>query len=120
MLFRSPALRYQAERAPSAAARSGELLTVSIRYKAPNGTKSSLYSLPVRDDAKSFASASNDTRFSASVAAFGMLLRHSEQAGTLDWGWVDRTAREALGPDPGGYRHAFVAMIEQARRVATR
>lgn len=115
-----PALRYQGVRAPSEAARSGELFTVSIRYKAPDGDVSTLTKVPVRDDGRGFAQAGEDTRFAAAVAAFGMLLRQSEHAGSLDWDWVALTARGAVGADPGGYRHAFVSMVEQARRVAVR
>src|SRR5204862_4444421 len=43
------ALKYQAGRAPTAAAESGELLTVKLRYKRPDSEQSALLSTSVPD-----------------------------------------------------------------------
>lgn len=64
------------------------------------------------------ASASTDTRWSAAVAAFGMLLRDSPNRGAIDWDWVRHTARDALGEDARGDRAELLGLIEQARRMA--
>jgi len=109
-----PELRYQGEREASAAAFAGELLTVNLRYKEPTGTESRLLALPVRDDGKAFHDASEDTRFAASVAAFGMLLRGSAHCGAATFADVRTWALESRGDDEGGYRAEFLELVELA------
>ena len=60
---------------------NGELLTVSIRYKAPDSDESRLLTYPVTEQAYN-ASMSEDMSFAAAVAEFGMLLRDSEYKGS--------------------------------------
>lgn len=110
-------LRYQSARVPTPAAASGELLTVHLRHKAPDGEVSRLQSFTVVDDGAPFELASVDTRWAAAVAGFGMLLRHSPHAGALDWDLVRRLARDALGEDALGYRAEMLGLIEKARRL---
>ena len=110
-------LKYQAGRDSTLAAASGELFTVRLRYKEPEGELSKLLSFPVRDVGNSFANASIDTRWAAAVAGFGMLLRDSPHMGELDWGWVSDTGREALGRDKGGYRAEMLSLVEKARSI---
>ena len=57
------------------ARRSSELLTVSFRYKQPAESESRLLSVAVKDRNTRFADASDNFRFSAAVAEFGMILR---------------------------------------------
>ena len=111
-------LTYQGARAPTERSASGELLTVKLRYKEPTGDTSKLLSFPVHDEGSSFAAASADTRWAATVAGFGMLLRDSPQKGELSWAWVRDTGREALGADPGGYRAELLSLIDKARGLA--
>ena len=107
-------LKYGQAQEPSAAAGHGELLTVKLRYKQPKGSKSALIEQAVRDNGLSFADASNDTRFAASVAEFGMLLRGSKHGGAKKIQAVLRRAVGGLGSDPGGYRTEFVQLITRA------
>jgi Ca-activated chloride channel family protein len=111
-------LRYQSQRARTAAARSPELLDVHVRYQSVDGGPPTELSLPVVDEGGAFASASTDTRWSAAVAAFGMLLRDSPNRGAIDWDWVRHTARDALGEDARGDRAELLGLIERARRMA--
>src|SRR5262249_28053802 len=55
---------------------SGELGTVKLRYKAPQGDQSELIQSVVRDDGTTVPT-STDFRFAAAVAEFGLLLRRS-------------------------------------------
>ncbi|MCK6526207.1 VWA domain-containing protein [Myxococcota bacterium] len=110
-------LRYQAGRAPTAAASSGEMMTVKLRYKEPEGSTSKLISFPVSDRGKAFGSTSDDFRFSAAVAAYGMLLRDSEHRGRADFGKVESWARGALGEDPSGDRRDFLRLVGIARSL---
>jgi len=64
---------------------------------------------------------SDDFRFAASVAAFGMVLRNSEHKGNANGASVVEMARSALGNDAGGYRSEFVGLVERwqgLRKVA--
>jgi Ca-activated chloride channel family protein len=107
-------LKYQDATRPSAAAGRGELLTVKLRYQDPGGSPSRLIEVPVRDGGATFAQASEDTRFAAAVAGFGMVLRGSEHASGLFLREVRRWAAESLGPDPGGYRTEFLVLVARA------
>jgi Ca-activated chloride channel family protein len=102
----------------AASRRGGELLFVKVRYKNPGDSTSRLIAHPVLRDTRS--TASEDFRFAASVAAFGMLLRNSEHKGNTTAQLVDEMARGAVGRDAGGYRAEFVKLVEQwrTRKVA--
>ncbi|HXV13500.1 MAG TPA: von Willebrand factor type A domain-containing protein, partial [Candidatus Krumholzibacteria bacterium] len=101
------------------ARRSAELLTVSFRYKLPTESESSLLSVTVKDRNIRFANASNDFRFSAAVAQFGMILRDSPERGDATMRDVIATARAARGEDAHGYRAEFVALAEMAEALMT-
>ncbi len=107
-------LKYKRTEDPSVAAGQGEMMTVKLRYKEPKGSKSRLIERVVRDSGISLEEASADTRFAASVAEFGMLLRGSENVSSSKLEQVLRRAVGGLGPDPGGYRTEFVGLITRA------
>jgi len=111
------ALKVQSPRQPSAAAASSELLTVKLRDKAPTGTKSQLLSVPVQDARTPLAQTTDDFRFSAAVAAFGMLLRDSAHKGDASYEMVRGLARGAQGEDPFGYRREFIGLVSRAARL---
>ena len=96
---------------------SNELLTVHLRYKAPEGHKSTPIDHPVADDVKDLGRASADTKFAAAVAEFGMLLRGSRFVGQGNLDAVLELARANLGPDPSGRRHEFVELVEKAKAL---
>ena len=96
---------------------SRELLTVKLRYKAPDGDTSSLLEFPLADDDATFATASTDFKFAASVAGFGMLLRESEFKGASTWSDVRSWAEAGKGSDAGGYRDEFIKLIGQAEQL---
>ncbi len=82
-------LKYQAQPNVTPAAASGELMTVKLRYKAPDAPKeqgtSTLIQFPVNDAPGRFADAGDDVRHAAAVAGMGMLLRDSPYKGSLTW-----------------------------------
>src|SRR5439155_22093168 len=102
------------EVAPVADAPAGDLLTLRLRWKEPTGDVSSAMELPVRDGGASFENASPDLRFAAAVAEFGMLLRASPHKGTATFASARSLASASLGPDPHGWRHEFVSLIDRA------
>lgn len=104
-------LRYQvpATEAPRSNAAKNELMFVRMRYKTPGENTSKQVTQPVIDGRN--GSASNDFRFAASVAAFGMVLRNSEHKGTATLRSSLDMATAARGEDDGGYRGEFVEML---------
>ncbi len=96
------------------ARKSAELLTVSFRYKQPTASESQLLSAVVKDSNKRFAQASNDFRFSAAVAEFGMILRESPEMRHTTMEQVIGIACNALGEDLHGYRSEFVGLAQTA------
>jgi Ca-activated chloride channel family protein len=97
--------------------KSGEMLTVKIRYKDPAGDVSSKLEFPLRDGGAAFASASPDFKFAAAVAAFGMVLRDSPHKGTSTLADVTAWAREGLEDDAGGYRAEFITLVGMASSI---
>ncbi|OQX20520.1 MAG: hypothetical protein BWK76_01110 [Desulfobulbaceae bacterium A2] len=91
---------------------AGEVLTVKIRYK-PLGQNSSVeqrHSLPA--GARELARTSDDFRFAAAVAGFGMLLKQSEHKGQAGYPLLLELARQAKGKDDDGYRAEFIKLLE--------
>ncbi len=95
----------------------GELLTLKLRYKAPDAETSKRLEFPVVDLGEKIGQASRDFQFAASVAAFGMLLRGSEHKGTATYDAVLEMAASAKGPDPHGYRAEFLELVRRAKAI---
>ena len=95
-----------------------ELMTVKFRYKKPDEDKSSLIEHPVIDQSISLNKTSDNFRFAAAVAQFGLLLRNSEfkQSSSYDAAW--KMAKSALGDDKEGYRSGFLKLIRTAQGLA--
>ncbi len=111
------ALKYQNKTTP-AAAESRELATVKLRYKQPDGDKSEKVSIPVGSKVLPLPQSSNNFRWSAAVASFGMLLRDSAFKGEASYPEVVAMAREARGPDEAGYRQEFIKMAATMAELA--
>ena len=60
------------------------------------------------------APGSDNLRFAAAVAEFGMLLRHSEYKGTATYLKVITDAQLATGKDQNGQRAQFLDMVQKA------
>ncbi|MFM8952257.1 MAG: von Willebrand factor type A domain-containing protein [Planctomycetaceae bacterium] len=99
---------------------SAELLTVKLRFKAPDGDTSTLREYPLADRGAAFDAASADLRFAAAVAAFGMILRGGDHAGCFSLDDVARIAGRALGRDEGGYRAEFLDLVRKAAELQGR
>ena len=94
-----------------------ELLRVRLRYKLPDSDVSTLIEGPVVDRGVGFDRASEDFRFAAAVAQFGMLLRDSRHKGTSSYDDVLRLATASKGVDAVGYRAEFITLVEAARKL---
>jgi Ca-activated chloride channel family protein len=107
-------LKYQTPMGATDVAQSGELLTLKLRYKQPDGETSRLLEFPVRDGDKAYSQASQDFKFAAAVASFGMILRQSPYQGNGTLAAVLELAQEGKGSDPHGYREEFLELVKQA------
>jgi Ca-activated chloride channel family protein len=109
-------LRYQRPSAEPVTAFAGEMMNVSIRYKRPDATESVLLSHAVHAPRRP-GRTSDDFRFAAAVAEFGMLLRASEHRGRATLEDVLSLARGAMGDDPSEHRAGFVRMVQDYARL---
>ena len=110
-------LKYQAPAGGTDAAAGNELLTVKLRYKQPDGKKSTLMEVAVEDAGESISDAPRDLQFAAAVASFGMILRDSKHKGSYTLGAVAELAGAAVGKDRGGYRAEFVELVKTAAKL---
>ncbi len=108
------ALKYQAPRAPSPAAATGELMTVKLRYKQPAGDVSQLLEVAVRDGRGTIQNANADFRFAAAVAGFGMLLRESPYKGSSSFEQVLSLAGNTNASEA---RSEFSALVRRASQL---
>ena len=90
-------LKYQTPMGTTDVAQSGELLTLKFRYKQPDGETSRLLEFPVRDGDRAYSQASQDFKFAAAVASFGMILRESPYKGNGTLAAVLELAEEGKG-----------------------
>ena len=97
---------------------SDELMTVKLRYKRPKEDTSQLLSIVIKDKATKLAKSSNNFKFSAAVAEFGMLLRDSEFKGQASYEHALKLAKEGKGEDLEGYRSEFVQLVKKAALLA--
>ena len=109
-------LKYQENKKTSKG--SQEMLTIKLRYKEPDGSSSKLIQEAIIDHSAPFENASNNFRFAASVAEFGMLLRQSDFKQNASFDHVIHTATQAMGKDQEGYRSEFIKLAKSAKLMA--
>ncbi len=87
----------------------GDLLTVSIRAKEPEGTESKLYEYPVSPVAAD--TMSDNMKFAAAVVEVGMLLRDSEWKGTSTYGSALDLLRDCGSVTGDPYKEEFLYIV---------
>ncbi len=105
-------LKYQIGSIYDTKASSKDLLTIKFRYKKPDGEISKLITKVLEDHNTSFDLSSDNFRFSAAVASFGMILRDSEFKGSSNYESVIEMASDSKGKDKEGYRSEFIKLVE--------
>ncbi len=116
-------LKYQAAPEPKLEPRGGsnEMLTIKLRYKAPDAADvqgtSKLIEVPVKmvDTRLRIArpKPSTDFKFAAAVAEYAMILKGSQYAGKANFLDVLNLAEAGLGEDKGGHRADFIKLVRQ-------
>jgi Ca-activated chloride channel family protein len=100
----------------AAGADSSTRLTVNLRYKLPDASRSQEFQARL-SVGQFLRQPSPDFRFATAVLGYGMLLRGSRYAGSATWDWVVQTAEASMGDDPRGLRAEFVQLAKSARRI---
>ena len=115
--YQQPAPRPTAARPAAPAPQyADELMTVKLRYKAPDGDTSRLIATVVRTRTQAM---SVNMGFASAVAELGMLLRGSEHAGSANYDALVARARKYRGADGDGYRAEFIRLSELAKGLRT-
>ena len=65
-----------------------------------------------------YGTASDDFKFAAAVAGFGMLLRDSPHKGSLTYDAVLELASSAASRDPQGYGREFLTLVRKAQMLS--
>lgn len=92
---------------------SEEIVTIKMRYKKPDGVKSTLISQSVEQDAL----ATDNIRFASAVAGFGMILRDSKYKGAWTYADAIKEAKRGKGKDDEGYRAAFIKLVQKCELI---
>lgn len=111
-------LKYQSVKPNSNSSSAKELMTIKFRYKEPRGEISKLIVHALIDKDVSLENASDNFRWSAAVAGFGMLLRESEYLKSFNLDQILQLANGAKGEDKLGYRLEFINLVRSQEVLA--
>jgi Ca-activated chloride channel family protein len=111
-------LKYQSNEKKIVSNNTNEIMMIKLRYKKPDEDISKLISHAVMDTHISLVNTSDNFRFSAAVAEFGLLLRSSAYKQQSSYQLVVSMAKSARGKDDNGYRAEFVQLVEAATSLA--
>ncbi|MCL4159334.1 UNVERIFIED_CONTAM: hypothetical protein GTU68_037314 [Idotea baltica] len=96
------------------------VLDIRFRYKKPDEDKSRLITKSLMLSNTSFNDASDNFRWSASVAEFGLVLRNSQYKGKANYGHVLSAAQSSKGEDINRYRSEFIDLVRTITSVASK
>ncbi len=111
-------LKYQKTPQSKPTVHTAELMSIKIRYKAPDKDESRMVSKTVSTQTIAWENTSTDFRFSAAIAGYGMLLRNSEFKQNTDYRSVLNWAESGLGKDKQGYRSEFLSLVRSSGLMA--
>lgn len=98
-------------------ANASELLTLKLRYKQPEGSKSKLIAFTLNADAYRADAMDESFRWATAIAAFGMRLRDSAQTGAFPMDAVIQLAKGAVGEDEFGYRKEALELMNRMKQL---
>ena len=110
-------LKYQDAKKAKKGKYGDEILTVKLRYKKPTGKKSKLISKVVSNEALDFDNTSDNYRWAATVAGFGMMLRDSEYRQEANYSNLISMGQSSLGKDTEGYRTEMIRMMKNTQAI---
>ncbi|KAA3631849.1 MAG: DUF3520 domain-containing protein [Bacteroidetes bacterium] len=95
-----------------------DMVHIKFRYKKPDGHKSKLLEKGAADMNIPLEKSSDNFRWSASVAEFGLLLRDSKYKGKSNWRSLKNMAEGSKGKDANGYRAEMITLIGEAQKIS--
>ena len=96
-----------------------EIMNIKLRYKDVGSEVSKLIEHPVMGKQVAIENTSDNFRFAAAVAEFGMLLRNSEFKQASSYKTVLALAGNAKGKDEERYRKEFIKLVKKASALQT-
>jgi Ca-activated chloride channel family protein len=111
-------LKYQSNEKKMISSNSNEIMTIKLRYKKPDEDASKLITHAVIDNHIPLINTSDNFRFSAAVAEFGLLLRNSEYKQQSGYQQVASLAKGSKGADDNGYRSEFIQLVQTTTSLA--
>lgn len=96
---------------------SDNLMTLKLRYKEPEGETSKLIKQKILSNNIFKENNSNNFKWAASVAEFGLLLRDSKFKANANYKQLIENANEAKGDDAEGYRAEFIRLVKIAEML---
>lgn len=112
--FSQPELKYTAVKNDTSVY-SDELATIKFRYKKPDGDKSIELVQVIANKSTAISKASDDFKFSAAVAWFGLKLRDSKLISNKSSKDIITLAKQGLSNDPEGYKAEFIRLVEAVK-----
>ena len=94
---------------------SDELATIKFRYKKPDGDSSIEMVKVIENKSTPLKNSSDDFKFSAAVAWFGLKLRDSNLVPNKSSEDIKRLAKEGLSNDEEGYKAEFIRLVETVK-----
>lgn len=95
----------------------GDLAEIRLRYKLPEEEQSKFIKAPIANEAKTVAQTSDNFRFSASVAAYSLVLRDSKYKGDFNYDKIIRLANNSKGSDVHNFRSEFIDLVKRTKSL---
>ncbi|WP_289057548.1 von Willebrand factor type A domain-containing protein [uncultured Flavobacterium sp.] len=95
---------------------NGELATIKFRYKKPDGEKSIEMVQVIENKSVVLEKASDDMKFSAAVAWFGLKLRDSKLIANKSSEEIVKLAKQGNSNDGEGYKAEFIRLVETSKQ----
>lgn len=110
-------LRYQIVSVKESEQVLNEFGNIKVRYKLPDEDESKLITKVITKDVVDPKKTSDNFKFAASVAMFGMLLRDSEFKGDTESDLILKLAKSSLSDDKTGYKSEFVKLVQLSENL---
>lgn len=109
-------LKYQVDRDVSQEF-AGELGTIKLRYKKPDGDKSKLIVKTISNQTSQLELTSDNLRWAAAIAQFGLTIRNSKYVKEKDYQTIIANAEAAMGVDKNGYRSEAIQLMQRMKEL---
>ncbi|MCI5058118.1 MAG: VWA domain-containing protein [Flavobacteriales bacterium] len=94
-----------------------EIAKLKVRYKDPDGATSKLLEYAVLNDNIPLVESTENFRFSAAVAGFGMMLGKSKYINDYTYKELRALASSAVSNDEHGYKAEFLTLLRQSKQL---